>query len=99
MPPIKLDKLLNPGAGGSLEKIIQTAQLMETLTAALRASLAADLAPNLLAASLRENGELVVVCGSPAWASRIRFESDALLAAARNAGFDAESVRIRVGRT
>jgi len=99
MPPTKLDKLLKPGSGGSLEKIIQTAQLMDTLTSALRDVLAADLAANLLAASLRENRELVVVCGSPAWASRIRFESDTLLAAARNAGFDAETVRVRVSRT
>ena len=98
MPATKLEKLLKSGTGSSLEKIIQTAHLMDSLTSALRAALDAGAAEHLLAASLREDGELVAICSSPAWASRIRFESDTIIAAARKAGFEAGSLRVTVGR-
>lgn len=92
----KLENLLKSGASGGLEKIIQTAQNMDSLTAALRAATAPENAENLLAANLRADGELVVICSSSAWASRIRFEEDTLIAAARQSGFDATSLRVTV---
>lgn len=96
MPVKKLENLLNSGASGSLEKLIQTAQDMDSLTSALRSALAPEMSDNLLAANVREEGALILICSSSAWASRIRFESDALLEAARSAGFDADTVRVMV---
>ena len=96
MPTKKLKSLLNSGASGNLEQLIQTAQDMDSLTSALRAAMSPGMSENLLAANIREKDVLVVICSSSAWASRIRFESDALLAAAGSAGFDAKSVRVMV---
>lgn len=96
MPAKKLEDLLKSGASGNLEKLLRTAQDMDSLTSALRAALSPESADNLLAANLREDGALVVICSSSAWASRIRFESDALLDASRASGFAAESVRVMV---
>ena len=92
----KLENLLRSGSGGNLEKLIQTAQNMDSLTGALKGTLTPQLADHVLAANVRENGELVVICSSSAWASRIRFEADALLAASGEAGFDASSLRVSV---
>jgi hypothetical protein len=96
MSATKLEKLLKSGAGGSLEKLVQTAQNMDSLTSALKGALESGMADKLLAANVRENGELVVICSSSAWASRIRFESDPLLAAASKAGFKAATLRVTV---
>ena len=79
----RLENLLKTGAGGTLDEIIQRAQNMDELTTALRAELPADAGPNLLAANLREDGELVLICASSAWASRLRFESDKLIKTAQ----------------
>ena len=92
----KLENLLNSGASGNLEKLIQTAQDMDSLTSALRSALVREMGENLLAANVRDDGALVLICSSSAWASRIRFESDALLGAAKSAGFEADSVRVMV---
>ena len=92
----KLENLLNSGASGSLEKLIQTAQNMDSLTSALQSAVAPEIGENLIAANVRQGGELVVICQSSAWASRVRFESDALLEAARAAGFEAETVKVMV---
>jgi hypothetical protein len=99
MSATKLENLLKPGAAGSLEKIIQRAQNMDALTSALKASLTPDMGENLLAANVRENGEMVVVCSSSAWASRVRFESEKLIEAARDTGFDASSLRVTVSHS
>ena len=98
MPATKLENLLKSGAGGSLEKLIQTAQDMDALTGILRASLDPDAATHLLAASLHDDGQLVVICSTSAWASRIRFEEVALIGAAQKGGFDAETLRVRVSQ-
>ena len=98
MPAKKLENLLKSGTSGKLEEIIRTASRMDSLTSALRTALDPDLADNLLAASIRDNGELVLICQSSAWASRLRFEADALLEAAAGAGFDARAVRVAVSQ-
>ena len=98
MTSIKLENLLRPGAGGGLDKIVQTAQNMDLLTSALRVAVPPDMAENLLAANVRDDGELVVICSASAWASRLRFEEDALVAAAVKAGFAASSMRVTVSQ-
>ena len=98
MTIIRLEKLLKSGAGGALDEIIQRAQNMDELTTALRAALPPDAGQNLLAANLRANGELVLVCSSSAWASRLRFEADSLMAVARAAGLEVSSCRVSVSQ-
>ena len=95
----RLEDLLKTGAGGTLDEIIQRAQNMDELTTALRAELPADAGPNLLAANLREDGELVLICASSAWASRLRFESDKLIEVTRKAGLDVKTCRVVVSQS
>ena len=99
MTIIRIDNLLKNAPGTTLDKIIQRAQNMEALTAELRVALPPETGQNLLAANLRDNGELVLVCTSSAWASRIRFESDKLLAIVRDAGHTAHDCRVTVGHS
>ncbi len=98
MTIIRLENLLKARTGSTLNKIIQRAQNMDTLTTALRAELAADAGENLLAANLREDGELVLVCTSSAWASRLRFESDMLMEVARKTGLTVSSCKVTVSQ-
>jgi hypothetical protein len=98
MTIIRLNKLLNQAASGNLDKIIQRAQDMQQLTTALRAALPEEMRQNLLAANLREDGELVLVCASSAWASRIRFETEHLLAVVRDTGLTAHACRVTVSQ-
>jgi len=98
MPIIRLEKLLKSGPDSGLEKLVQRAQNMGELTQILRTGLDPDLAQNLLAANLRADGELVLICSSSAWASRLRFEADALREIAVSAGFQATRCRVRVGQ-
>ena len=95
----RLENLLKTGAGGTLDEIIQRAQNMDELTTALRAELPADAGPNLLAANLREDGELGLICASSAWASRLRFESDKLIEVTRKAGLDVKTCRVVVSQS
>jgi hypothetical protein len=79
----ELKNLLNPNAGGDLGDIVKRARKMGELTNSLCAGLPEEYAGAIVAANLRENGDLVVIAISSAWASRLRYETDALLAAAR----------------
>ena len=92
----ELKNLLNPSNDGDLGQIIRRAREMGELTHVLCQALPDDYACAIVAANLRENGDLVVIAASSAWASRLRYESDALLAAARDAGLSPTSCRIRV---
>jgi len=96
MSIIRLENLLKSSGGSRLEKIVQTAQNMEDLTVLLRGSLDDDAAASLLAASLHDDGELVLFCSSPAWASRLRFDGEKLLAIACEHGVAATRCRVRV---
>jgi len=98
MSIIKLENLLKSHGNKSLDKIIQRAQNMDSLTGALQAGLPADLAANLVAANVREDGNLVLVCSSPAWASRLRFETDQLIEIARKTGANVSDCSVRVIR-
>ncbi len=96
MSIIRLDKLLKSSPGGSLGKIIQRARDMDDLTTRLRAELDPETAESLLAANVRNNGELVVVASSSAWAAKLRFESENLLRAARADGTAVNRFRVSV---
>ena len=91
-----LKNLLNPNAGGDLADIVRRAREMGELTHVLCKGLPDDYAGAIVAANLRENGDLVVIASSSAWASRLRYETDALLAAALDAGLKPTACRIRV---
>ena len=75
-----LEKLLNPSKDGDLASIVRHAQDMGQLAGALAAAVSPEEGASILAANVRDDGELVVLCRSPAWASRLRFSADALIA-------------------
>jgi hypothetical protein len=98
MPIKRLENLLKPNDNGGLGDIIRHAQDMGELLQCLQRQLPEESAANLLSANVRDNGELVVLASSPAWAAKIRFEADSLIAAARQSGADVTSCKVRVSR-
>ncbi len=92
----ELKNLLNPSADGDLGKIVRRAREMGELTHVLCKALPDEYAGAIIAANLRDNGDLVVIVASSAWASRLRYEADVLLKAARDSGLAATACRIRV---
>ena len=91
-----LKNLINSKSSSELDKIIQTAADMQLLTTALKEVVTQEISEHLVAANVRDNGELVVICTSAAWASRLRFESKTLISTAQNSGFDASRIRVTV---
>jgi hypothetical protein len=98
MPSNKLKNLLNPSIDGSLGELISRARRMGELTEILASALPESDRNAIVAANLREDGELVVICASSAWASRLRYETQTLLDAAARAGLSAHTCRIRVSQ-
>ena len=98
MPSNKLKNLLNPSIDGDLGKLISRAQRMGELTEILASALPESDRNAIVAANVREDGELVVICASSAWASRLRYETQTLLDAAARAGLSAHTCRIRVSQ-
>ena len=96
MSIIRLEKLLKIDSGNALKKIIRRAQDMDDLTTILRTIIPNEARSHLLAVNLRENGELVLICSSPSWAARLRFESEQLIQAVRMTGADVSSCKVRV---
>ena len=99
MPHDELKNLLNPSSGGDLGALVRRAREMGELTQILGEGLGDEYAGALVAANLREDGELVVIAASSAWASRLRYESDTLLEVARQAGLKPTACRVRVSQT
>jgi len=93
-----LQNLLNPRKDGDLASIVRRAQDMGDLASALVRALPPEEGASILAANVRDDGELVVLCQSPAWASRLRFSADAMLAAAKDAGAAVSRCTVRVAR-
>ena len=91
-----LEKLLNPSKDGDLASIVRRAQDMGELAGALAAAVSPEEGASILAANVRDDGELVVLCRSSAWASRLRFSADALVAAARARGAEVSRCSVRV---
>ena len=98
MPNSKLEDLLNPCSDGDLGKLISRAQRMGELTQILCRALPESDRSAIVAANVRDNGEMVVICASSAWASRLRYETEILLQAANDAGVNAQSCRIQVSQ-
>ena len=94
----KLENLLKPSANGGLGDVIDRAQRMGELTGILNKALPESDREAIVAANLRENGELVVICATSAWASRLRYETELLLKAAKDAGLPAHTCRVRVSQ-
>ena len=96
MSIIPLEKLLEASPGDDLGKIVHIARNMGELTEALRGGLPPDLAEHLVAAATRDNGELVVVGSTSAWAGRLRFETERIMASAKAHGLDVSRCRFIV---
>ena len=93
-----LENLLNPNDDGGLSDIVRHARDMGELVALLQSSIGADEAHSVIAANIRDDGELVVLASSPAWAAKLRFEAEALMTAARQSGAEVTSCTVRVNR-
>jgi hypothetical protein len=91
-----LENLLNPRKDGDLADLVRRARDMGELATALAAAVPPEEGAAIVAANFREDGELVVLCRSSAWASRLRFAADALLAAARTTGAEVTRCTVRV---
>ena len=98
MPVEKLENLLNRNEIGELGDIVGRAEDFARLTETLAGALPEDLREGLIAASISAEGQLVVFGRSPAWAARLRYESETMLEAARSSGRKADSVRVRVSQ-
>lgn len=94
----ELRNLLSPCSGGDLGDVVRRAHELGELTGALSRALPEDYSGAIVAANVRENGELVVIAASSAWANRLRYETEALIRAAGAAGFDATACLVRVFR-
>ena len=98
MPPKRLENLLNPNDNGGLGDIVRHAREMGDLVEMLQMSLSAEEAGSIVAANIRDDGELVILAASPAWASRLRFETEKLVNAASATGATVTSCSVRVSR-
>lgn len=98
MPSSDLKNLLSHCNNGELGDVIDRAKRMGELTHILSRALPESERSAIVAANLREDGELVVICASSAWASRLRYESEKLLQTARDAGLAVHSCRVRVSQ-
>ncbi len=94
----QLRNLLNSNGNGDLGDLVRRARDMGELTEALYVALPGELAGSLVAANIRDDRELVVICRSSAWASRLRFEEASLIDAARAHGVSVDKVSVRVAR-
>jgi len=92
----KLKNLLNPCGNGDLANMVERAQTMGELTKRLQDVLSAELASSLVAANINADGRLIVIAKSPAWAARLRFETDALIAAAKETDDGVSGCSVRV---
>lgn len=98
MPIRHIKQLFGADSGTSLDRIVGHAKDMGFLTHKLREVLPEEARSELVAANLRDDGELVVICRSAAWASRLRFEAELLLDTARRTSPAAARCTFRVSR-
>ena len=99
MPTDELKNLLNSDACGELGDLVRRAREMGELTHIMSKALPDEYAGAIVAANLRDDGDLVVIAASSAWASRLRFETDLLLSAARQAGLNPGACRVSVSQS
>jgi hypothetical protein len=98
MPIKSLQNLLNPNTDGGLGDIIRHARDMGELVHKLQQALPDDMTTSIQSANIRDNGELVILASTPAWAAKLRFEASRLMATARETGADVTSCVVRVDR-
>ena len=98
MPVKSLEELLKASTDGSLGEVVRHARDMGDLVQILQDSLPDGQQAAISAANIRDNGELVVLANSSAWASRLRYETDVMMAAARSTGKEVNRCTVRVGR-
>jgi hypothetical protein len=98
MPVKSLEELLKASNAGGLGEVVRHARDMGDLVQILQNSLPAEQQAAISAANIRHDGELVVLANSSAWASRLRYETDVMIAAARTTGKQVNKCTVRVGR-
>ena len=94
-----LRNLLTRGDEAGLGAIVQHAKDMGEMAQILQQSLPREAAGSIRAANVRDDGELVIMASSPAWAAKLRFEAESLLKAARRSGADVTRCTVRVSRS
>jgi hypothetical protein len=94
----QLGHLLNPNGNGELGDLVKRARDMGALTEILSGSLPADLTGSVVAANIRDESELALICHSSAWAARLRFEEAALMKLAQQHGVNVDKVSVKVAR-
>ena len=94
-----LENLLKTSQDKGLGDVIQHARDMGDLVQILQDSLPESQRNAISAANIRDDGELVILASSSAWASRLRYEADTLLAAAAAAGHSVSQCSVRVARS
>jgi hypothetical protein len=94
----QLVHLLNSNGNRELGDLVKRARDMGELTEILSGSLPADLAGSVVAANIRDESELVLICHSSAWAARLRFEEAALIKLAQQHGVNVDKVSVKVAR-
>jgi hypothetical protein len=98
MPMKRLDNLLKTSNDKGLAEVIEHARDMGDLVQILQSALPGEQRAAIAAANIREDGELVVLASSSAWASRLRYETEVLLAAVQATGRNVKSCSVRVAR-
>ena len=94
----RLENLLNPNDGGELGDVIRHAQDMGELIQVLQEALPGESQGSISAANIRDNGVLVILASSPAWAAKLRFDAECLMQAARDSGAVVSTCKVRVSR-
>lgn len=98
MPLKSLENLLEQGGTGELGGLVRRAREMDSLVNALHEALGGDAGASIRAANVRDDGTLIVLVSTSAWAARLRFETDTMLEAARSVGVKAQACKIRVSQ-
>ena len=93
-----LEELLRASADGGLGKVVRHARDMGDLVQIIQNSLPAEQRTAISAANIRDNGELVILANSSAWASRLRYETEIMMTAARTTGKEVNKCSVRVSR-
>jgi hypothetical protein len=81
-----------------LSRLAQEARSRLELADHIRAGLADDLSAEMTSCILDTDGTLVVRASNPAWAARLRFESERLLVLCRERRPETRSVKVKVSR-
>ena len=76
--------------------MVGQAQAVASLSGRLRDALPRELGQAVVSANVGEDGRLVVIATTPAWAARLRFVAEQLIAAAGAAGRPATHCVVRV---